>query len=110
MASLDSCLRGISASLHTITHHDSKDGGGRATPGASYLQDVGKGREHDYMDAGGRVTPGAVTEERKLEGSTSDGASTNCIFVGNAETIAKQLFQPYFQRTRTICGLKFSYC
>ena len=44
------------------------------------------------MDARGRVTPGAVTEERKLEGLPSDGPSTNCIFIGNAKTIAKQLF------------------
>ncbi len=55
----------------------------------SYLQDVGKVRE----------------QERKLEGSPSDGLGTNCTFAENAETIAKFMFRPDFQRTRVICGL-----
>jgi len=44
-------------------------------------------------------------QERKLEGSPSDGLGTNCTFAENAETIAKFKFQPDCQRTRAICGL-----
>ena len=47
----------------------------------------------------------AVTEERKLEGSPSDGPGTNCTFDGIAETIAKHMFRADFQCTRAICGL-----
>ncbi len=57
------------------------------------------------MDAGGRAKSGTLAEERKLEGSPSDGLGTNCIFAENAGTIAKLMFRPDFQRTSAICGL-----
>ncbi len=95
------------------THHDCMEAGGsecrehilEQLPRTSYLQDVGKVREHDRMDAGGRAKSGTLAEERKLEGSPSDGLGANCTFTGNAETIAKFMFQPDLQRTRAICGL-----
>ncbi len=61
-------------------------------------------REHDRMDAGGRAKSGTLAEERKLEGSPSDRPGANCTFAENAETIAKFMFQPDFQRTRARCG------
>ena len=71
---------------------DSKDGGGRVTPGAVAYMDVGKEREHDCMDAGGRATQEAKAEERKLYrgratpgrlqdvgGRTAPGASSRAV-------------------------------
>jgi len=43
--------------------------------------------------------------QRKLEDSPGDGPGTHFTFTGNAETNAKRLFRPDFQRTRAICGL-----
>ena len=63
-------------------------------PRTSYLQDIGKVRE----------------QERKLEGSPSDWPGANCTFTGNAETVAKHMFRPDFQRTRAICGLAVQVC
>ncbi len=64
--------------------------------------------QDDCMEAGGSECREHILEQlpRTSEDSPSDWPGANCTFTGNAETVAKHMFRPDFQRTRAICGLK----